>query len=171
MDTSGTLSVPQPLLVGIVLLLGLIGSVLPGVPGTLVVWASVFWWAVWDHNRAAWWLLVAATGLLLLTAAVRMFAPAQPRRRSEAGRRLLLMAGASGTVGFVLVPVLGVLPGFLAGIYGKERMRLGSHGAAVASTRTVMRGGGWRTLADLTASLLVAVGWVIIVLWGPRGQG
>jgi uncharacterized protein YqgC (DUF456 family) len=171
MDTSGAPSVPQPLLVGVVMLLGVVGSVLPGVPGTLAVWASVFWWAVWDHSRAAWWLLVAATGLLLLTAVVRMFVPGRPLRRAEAGRRLLLMAGACGTAGFFLVPVLGVVPGFLAGIYGKERIRLGSHGAAAASTRTVMRGGGWRMLADLTASLLVAVGWLIIVLWGPRGRG
>ena len=170
MDTSGALSVPQPLLVALVLLLGLVGSVLPGVPGTFVVWASVFWWAVWDHSRAAWWLLVAASGLLLLTGVVRMFAPGRPRRRAEAGRRLLLVAGACGTAGFVLVPLFGVLPGFLAGIYGRERLRLGGHGAAVAATRAVMRGGGWRILADLTVSLLVAVGWVITVLWGPRGQ-
>ncbi|NUO44028.1 MAG: DUF456 domain-containing protein, partial [Streptomyces sp.] len=36
------------LLVGLVLLLGLCGVLVPGVPGSWLVWAAVLWWALKD---------------------------------------------------------------------------------------------------------------------------
>lgn len=165
MDTTAALSVPQPVLVGLVLLLGLLGTVLPGIPGPLVVWAAVFWWAMWDQSDPAWWLLTGTTALLLVTAVIRLLVPTGGRRGTEVGRRVLLVAGAAGTVGFVALPVVGVLPGFVGGIYGWERVRLGGHGAAVAATRSVMRSSGWRTLTDLTACLLITGAWLCTVLW------
>ncbi|MDJ1136925.1 DUF456 domain-containing protein [Streptomyces iconiensis] len=166
MDTSAVLSVPQPVLMGLVLLLGLLGTVVPGVPGPLVVWAGVFWWAVWDQSNAAWLLLTGVTGLLLVTAVARLFIPVHGYRGAETARRTLLVAGAAGTVGFVALPVIGVVPGFVGGIYGRERVRLGGHGAAVASTRAAMRAGGWRVLTDLAACLVATGAWFATVLWG-----
>lgn len=166
MDTTAALSVPQPVLVGLVLLLGLLGTVLPGVPGPLVVWAAVFWWAMWDQSNAAWWLLTGTTGLLLVTSVIRFLVPTGDRHAAEVGRRALLVAGAAGTVGFVALPVVGVLPGFVGGLYGCERVRLGGHGAAVASTRSALRSGGWRTLTELTACLLITTTWLYTLLRG-----
>ncbi|GEB53242.1 MULTISPECIES: DUF456 family protein [Streptomyces] len=163
MTTSGQLN--QVLLVGLVLAMGLVGVVLPGVPGPLVVWAAVFWWAAWTATLPAWWLLTAVTGLLLTTAAARLLVPVRPEWMQDVGRRTLLAGGAGGAVGFVVLPVVGVVPGFVAGVYVRERLRLGGHGSAAAATRTAMRATGWRTLTDLTACLLTVAGWLGTVLW------
>ncbi|MFG7945695.1 DUF456 domain-containing protein, partial [Streptomyces cacaoi] len=87
MTTSGQLN--QVLLVGLVLAMGLVGVVLPGVPGPLVVWAAVFWWAAWTATLPAWWLLTAVTGLLLTTAAARLLVPVRPEWMQDVGRRTL----------------------------------------------------------------------------------
>ncbi|WP_344530349.1 DUF456 domain-containing protein [Streptomyces albiaxialis] len=171
MGTTATLGTSLPVLVGLVMLLGTLGTVLPGIPGPLVVWAAVFWWAMDRQTTPAWWLLTGATGLLLLNAAVQLLLPRRYRRNrpqdaTDVRRRALLFAGGTGIVGFFVVPVVGVVPGFLGGIYGWERVRLGSHGAAAASTRTVMRAVGWRMLTELTACLLVAGAWVGTLIWG-----
>lgn len=168
MGATGTLDVSQTWLIGLVLLLGVLGTVLPGVPGPLVVWAAVFWWAMVRQDSPAWWLLTGATALLLVNAAVQLMLPRRLRLRdsTDVRRRALLFAGGTGTVGFFLVPVVGVVPGFLAGIYGWERRRLGGHGSAVASVRTVMRAVGWRMLAELTACLLVGAAWLVTLLRG-----
>lgn len=42
------------LLVGVVMLLGLCGVLVPGVPGSWLVWAAVAWWAVQDTRTTAW---------------------------------------------------------------------------------------------------------------------
>ncbi|GAB2821195.1 DUF456 domain-containing protein [Streptomyces sp. NPDC054796] len=156
----------QLLLVGLVMLLGLFGAVLPGVPGPLVVWAAVFWWSVYERAGPAWWLLVVATGLLLANAAVQLLIPSRVRRSTDVRRWALLFAGGTGIVGFFVVPVIGVVPGFLAGLYGWERVRLGSRASAAASARTVMRAIGLKVLIELSACLLVAGAWLaVLVRW------
>lgn len=68
----------QLLLVGLVMLLGLLGVVAPGVPGPLIVWAGTLWWTMAELSAAAWAVLVGGTGILLLDQAVVRLLP--PRR-------------------------------------------------------------------------------------------
>jgi uncharacterized protein len=154
------------LLVGLVILLGLCGVVLPAMPGSWLVWAAVLWWALQDPQPVAWWVLVGATVLLLVSQAVRWTLPPRRLRADTAGRRMLGHAGAGSVLGFVLVPVLGAIPGFLAGVYLYERLRLGRHKDAVAALRTVMRSGGSSVLAELFTCQLIAAAWVGAVFWG-----
>ncbi|WP_033196170.1 DUF456 domain-containing protein [Streptomyces xiaopingdaonensis] len=160
MWTAGTLGAWQAPVVGLVLLLGVCGSFLPGVPGPMAVWAAVFWWATAERDPAAWWLLGGSTALLLLNAAVQLL-PGVAHGRQLMGRRALLSAGAVGVVGFFAVPVLGGVLGFLLGAYLWERTHLGSRAAALASTRSLMRARGWAVLTELMACLLVAGGWLV----------
>jgi hypothetical protein len=75
-------------------------------------------------------------------------------------------AGLGALAGFVVLPVVGAVPGFLGGIYLSERLRLGRHGEARAAVRTAMRSGGWSVLAELLACLLIAGAWLGAVLSG-----
>ena len=54
------------LLVGVVILLGLAGVLVPGLPGSWLVWAAVLWWALSDPQALSWAVLVGATAVLLL---------------------------------------------------------------------------------------------------------
>ncbi|GGU86571.1 membrane protein [Streptomyces filipinensis] len=154
------------LLVGVVIVLGLCGVLVPGVPGSWLVWAAVLWWALTDPRPLAWAVLVGAGAVLLLSLAVRAALPRRRLRESGATPRMAVYAGAGALLGFVLLPVLGALPGFVAGIYLHERLRLGGHGEAMASLRTTMRSGGSSVLTELFACLLIAAAWLGAVLWG-----
>ncbi|MFB8244576.1 DUF456 domain-containing protein [Streptomyces sp. NPDC001046] len=154
------------LLVGLVILLGLCGVLLPAMPGSWLVWAAVLWWALKDPQPVAWWVLVGATALLLLSQAVRWALPPRRLRSDGTTRRMLAYAGAGSLLGFVLVPVLGAIPGFLGGIYLFERMRLGRHADAVAALRTVLRSGGSGILVELFTCQLIAAAWLGAVIWG-----
>ncbi|WP_188278722.1 DUF456 domain-containing protein [Streptomyces sp. CBMA152] len=156
----------QLLEVGLVMLLGLFGVLVPGVPGQAIVWAAVVWWALTDTTGPAWAVLAGSTALLLIAQSLKLVLP--PRRLKEAGvpRRSLLTGGVAAIVGFFLVPVVGAVAGFLGGLYGAERVRLGSHGAGWTSARTVLRAGGYSVLMELLACLLVVGAWVGVVIWG-----
>ncbi|MGB8940596.1 MAG: DUF456 domain-containing protein [Streptomyces sp.] len=154
------------LLVGVVLLLGIGGVLVPGVPGPWLVWAAVLWWALQDPEPVAWWVLVGASVVLLVAQGVRWLLPPRRFRESGATRRTAAYAGAGALVGFCVLPVIGSLPGFVAGIYLGERLRLGGHGEAVTATRTAMRAGGWSVLTELFACLLIAGAWLGAVIWG-----
>ncbi|MEU2826789.1 MULTISPECIES: DUF456 domain-containing protein [unclassified Streptomyces] len=160
------MSVWQLVAVGLVMLLGLVGVLLPGVPGQAIVWAAVLWWALTDMTPTAWGVLIGATALMLLNQALKPLLP--PRRPGESGapRRTVRIGGVAGIVGFFVVPVVGGIAGFVGAIYGTERLRLGSRGAAWTSVRSVMRATGYATLVELFACLLVAGAWLGALLWG-----
>ncbi|MGW6461177.1 DUF456 domain-containing protein [Streptomyces sp. NPDC055078] len=154
----------QLLLIGLVMLLGLAGVIVPGIPGRWLVWAAVLWWSLHEQSGPAWVLLVASTALLLVDQVVVWLLP--PRRLRGVGvtRQMAAFAGAGAVLGFCLLPVVGAIPGFIGGIYGTERHRLGGHGPAVASTRAVMRACGTSVLVELFASLLVVGAWLGVVI-------
>ncbi|MBC2906627.1 DUF456 domain-containing protein [Streptomyces cupreus] len=154
------------LLVGTVILLGLCGVLVPGVPGSWLVWAAIMWWALKDPRAVAWWLLVGATVALFLSQVVRWALPPRRLRASGATRRMGVYAGAGALLGFFLIPVVGAIPGFMAGIYLEERLRLGRHAEARAALRTAMRSGGSSVLAELFTCLLIAGAWLGLVIWG-----
>jgi uncharacterized protein YqgC (DUF456 family) len=160
------MGVPELLLVGLVIVLGLCGVLVPGVPGSWLVWATVLWWALKDPRPLAWGVLVGATVVLFLSLVVRWALPPRRLRESGATPRMGVYAGAGAFLGFFLLPVLGAIPGFMAGIYLHERLRLGRHGEALAALRTTMRSGGSRVLAELFACLLIAGAWLGAVIWG-----
>ncbi|MFJ3637741.1 DUF456 domain-containing protein [Streptomyces sp. NPDC090112] len=160
------MDVPQLLLVGLVLSLGLVGVLVPGVPGTWLVWAGVLWWTLQERSRTAWALLVAATALLLVVQAVKWQLPPRRLRGLPVTARTGVFAGVGALLGFVLVPVLGAVPGFVGGLYVCERLRLGTHGEAWTSVRVAMRAAGTSVLVELFACLLVVAAWVGAVLAG-----
>ncbi|CAM5581934.1 hypothetical protein STANM309S_03383 [Streptomyces tanashiensis] len=91
-----------------------------------------------------------------------------PRRFRGVGitRRMVAYAGVGAALGFVLIPVIGAIPGFVGGIYLSERLRLGGHGQARAATRAVMRAAGTSVLVELFACLLIVGAWAGAVIWG-----
>lgn len=156
----------QLLLVGVVMLLGLLCVLVPGVPGQAIVWAAVLWWALEDKTVLAWSVLIGATGLLLLDQALKPLLPARRPQESGAPQRTLMVGGIASIAGFFLLPVVGAIAGFVGGIYAVERARLGSHGGGWASTRTVMRAIGYPVLVELFACLLVVGAWAGVLIWG-----
>ncbi|MFB8208862.1 DUF456 domain-containing protein [Streptomyces sp. NPDC056010] len=160
------MSVWQLVAVGLVMLLGLIGVLVPGVPGPAIVWAAVLWWAFTDTTPTAWAVLIGATALLLLNQALKPLLPPRRPRESGAPRRTLLLGGLGGIVGFFVLPVVGAVVGYVGVIFGAERLRLGSRGAGWASVRTVMRATGYSVLVELFACLLVTGAWLGALIWG-----
>lgn len=154
------------LLVGLVVLFGLCGVLVPGVPGSWLVWSAVLWWALKDPQPVAWGVLVGATAVLFVSQVVRWALPPRRLRTTGATPRLWAYAGAGAFLGFVLLPVLGAVPGFLAGIYLHERLRLGGRHEAWAALRTTMRSGGSGLLVELFSCLLIAGAWLGAVIWG-----
>ncbi|ARF58156.1 DUF456 domain-containing protein [Streptomyces gilvosporeus] len=156
----------QLVAVGLVLLLGLVGVLIPGVPGPPIVWAGVLWWAMTAQTRTAWTVLIAATVVLLLGQALKWLLPPRSLHTVGTPYGTLFLAGAAGIAGFFLLPVVGAPLGAVGGLYLLERLRLGSHGDAWASTRTVMRAIGLSVLVELFACLLVVGAWVGAVIAG-----
>lgn len=158
MSTTGTV------LVGVVILVGLVGVVVPVLPGLLLVWAAVLVWALVEGTTGAWVVLVLATVLVPVSQVVKYLVPTRRMRAAGVPSTSLAAGGLLGAVGFFVIPVVGALLGFVGGVYLAERQRLGSHPLAWSSTRHALKATGLSILIEFGAGLLIAGAWLATVL-------
>ena len=153
-------------LVGLAILVGLIGVVLPVLPGSLTIFVAILVWALLTSSVAGWSVLVVATALLLAGwSATYVFTG---RRVSAAGvpRRAIVLAGLAGIVGFFVVPVLGLFLFFVGALYAQEHLRLRDAAAARSSAWTAVRATAIGLLIELGLALMAASVWLVAVLTG-----
>ncbi|GIL34238.1 DUF456 domain-containing protein [Phycicoccus jejuensis] len=140
----------------LLILLGLVGIVVPALPGTLLVVAGVAVWAVVTHTPTAWVLLTLA---VLVAVAGRVLQYLVPGRRMKAqGVRTstLALALVLAVVGFFVVPVIGALIGFVLGIWLVETGRGASRAEAWTRTKHAVVAVAQSMGIELAAALVVA---------------
>ena len=145
----------------LVMLVGLIGVLVPVLPGLLLILGAAVAWAAADP-AAGRWAVVGVLGVIGIAASVA--ATVLPARRAAAtgAPRSALMAGAAGmVVGFVAIPVVGALVGFPAGVYVAETLRLRDGRAARATTLATLRGVGVGILIQLVAGVAMIGIWLV----------
>ena len=153
------------LLVGVVMVVGLLGVIVPLLPGTaLILAAGIAWAVVVVEEGTTRWLVVGVMTALLVAGLVLKYA--LPGRRL-AGRlpRRTLMSGAVGAVlGLFLLPPLGLLLGGVLGVYLAESSSGRDSGQAWRSTLQVLKAVGLGVLAELTAGVLMVGTWLVGVV-------
>lgn len=148
----------------IVMLVGLVGVVVPALPGLLLIAGAGLAWALADPSPLRWAVLLVLGGIAAGATVAAAVVPA--RRASASGApRAALAAGAVGMVaGFFLIPVVGALVGFPAGIFVAEALRLRDTRAARATTAATLRGVGIGIAIQLAAGVAMIGVWLAAVL-------
>jgi uncharacterized protein len=147
-------------LVGLAILVGLAGIVVPVLPGSILILAAVLVWALEAASPAAWVVFSLATLLLVLGGIVKYAVPGRRLRLDGVPNRTLVAGAALGAVGFFVIPVVGLVVGFVLGVYLAEVQRVGRR-LAWPTTRAALRAVGVSLLIELTAGLLAAGTWLI----------
>ena len=146
-------------LVALACLVGIVGVVVPVLPGDLLVGGAIVVWAVVERSAVSWVVAVVAVAVLVVGHVLTVLIPG--RRMTAAGvPRLVLVAGAfAGIVGFFAVPVVGLPLGFVLGVYVAELVRLREHAPAWRTTVEAMKGTGLAMLIGLCATVLATAVW------------
>jgi len=148
------------LLVGLAVLVGLVGIVVPVLPGSVLILAAVVVWATEAASAAGWLVCGVVAVLLVLGAVVKYAVPGRRLRTGGVPNGTLVAGGLLGIVGFFVIPVVGLVLGFVAGVYLSELLRVGRE-RAWASTGAALRAVGLSMLIELAAALLAAAVWLV----------
>lgn len=146
--------------VGIAIAIGLVGILIPMLPGSILVLVAIGAWAGEVGTSTAWAFFAGCTLFIGIGVAAKYLVPG--RRLKEAGvpNSTLLFAGLLGVIGFFVIPVVGVIVGFVLGIYLAELRRLGA-GEAWPATKHALKAVGLSILIELLAAMAAAFLWVI----------
>lgn len=104
------------------MLLGLIGAVLPVLPGSLLIWLGALVWAWADgFSRIGWPTLLALGGIVILTWVNDRLLSALATRKAGASWKTIAAALVGGLIGGLVltgvVPVAGTLAGAALGAF------------------------------------------------------
>lgn len=146
--------------VGLAILIGLAGVVVPVLPGSLLVLAAIGVWAFLDGSATGWIVFAVATALIVAATVVKYVWPGSRLARSGIPSSSLIVGGAAGVVGFFVIPVVGLPIGFVAGTYVAEYLRLREHGPAWRATVEATKAAGLSMLIELAGALLAAGLWL-----------
>jgi hypothetical protein len=148
-------------LCALLIALGLSGIVLPILPGgSALVGAAVLLWAWAGPATATAWLVFAIAAVLLIAGFITKYAvPGRGLKAAGIPVSTQLLGATLGIVGFFVVPVVGLLLGFMLGVYLAEVRRVGP-AAAGRSTMLALKAAAASILIDLAAALLATGVWI-----------
>jgi uncharacterized protein YqgC (DUF456 family) len=147
-------------LVGIAILVGLVGIIVPVLPGSLLVLGAILVWAAEVGTPGAWVVLAVAATFVVTGNIVKYTIPGRRLKADGVPHSTLWLGAVGAVVGFFVIPVVGLFIGFVAGVYVAERRRVGAERAWPA-TKGALRAVGVSILIELAAATLAAATWVV----------
>ncbi len=148
----------------LLIVIGIIGIIVPVLPGLLITLAGVFLWALITGTPTGW--VVFGVCVLWFAAGVagQFLIPGRRMRREGVGRSTLLIALLLGIIGFFVVPVIGAVIGFVGGIFLVESSRTGDRAHAWARTKSALRAVATSIGIELVAAFAIAATYAVGVL-------
>ncbi len=142
---------------------GVIGVVLPIIPGPLLIWLSALVWAWADGFQAVGWPTLLALGLLAILAELSDVAlAAMGAKRGGASWFSMVVAGASAIVGFIIFNLIGALIGAFLGLLAWETYR---QGGALKQAWKASRGFMLGYLAAMFVKMIFAAMMLVLFIW------
>jgi uncharacterized protein YqgC (DUF456 family) len=148
-------------LVAVAIAVGLVGIMVPLLPGTLLVLGAIAVWAVVEQNVAAWVTLGVVAALLAASTLIKYLWPVRRMRAADVSTRSLAAGAVLGSIGFFVIPVLGLVIGFVLGVYLAELVNRRDHRVAWTSTVHALKGVALSVGVELCGALLATTAWVV----------
>lgn len=155
------------IIVGVVMVLGLLGTVVPVWPGLAVVWLAGLGYGLLAGFGT---IGLVCFGIMTVLAVAGIVSTVMLPHRGGTARGApgsTMLAGFVGAVvGAVVLPVVGLPVGALVGVWAAEHARLGDGREAWHTTVGVLKGFGLDVLVELGLGLVMIVTWLV---WAVTG--
>jgi uncharacterized protein YqgC (DUF456 family) len=144
------------------IVLGLIGIVVPLIPGTLLIWLAVLVYVLANGITAVGWpSFIIITLIAITTGTADIWMSLLGAKTGGASRRAMLLGFVGAIVGSFIFPLLGTVIGYGAGILLGEYQKAGDWEAAWKASIGGLAGWGVATGVQLGGGLLM----LIIFIW------
>ena len=149
-------------LCGLAIMVGVAGTIIPVLPGSILIGASLLAWALWGGAGTTAWV-VFWIGLVFVVAGMAASAVLTGRKlkKHSIPGRSVVVGPVLGVAGMFIIPVVGLFVGFAAGLLLSELQRTRVFGTAVASSWAALKATGFGMIVEFGLACLAASTWVI----------
>lgn len=152
-------------LIGLTMAIGIVGTLIPVLPGLLLVWVAGLAWAILDGADATHWLIFAVMTLFLIIGfALSVYIPSKSTKDDSSPKWTFLVAAIFAIIGFFVVPIAGLPLGFIFGVFlchlvaGREFHR------ALRTTGKTLKALGLVSLIQCACGIGIAITWALGLL-------
>ena len=140
----------------LLIVVGLVGIVVPVLPGLLLVLGGVLLWALMEGSTTAWVVFGASALVAVVGYVLQYTLPGRRMRERGVSGSTLALAVLFGIVGFFVVPVVGAIIGFVLGIFVVETGRSRDRAQAWERTKHALVAVLHSMGIELAAGLVIA---------------
>lgn len=144
-------------LVGIAILIGCLGIIVPVLPGSILIGIAVLVWAIVIGGPSAWIIFAIVAVFVAAGMSASLVLTGRKLKEMEVPNKSVLVAGLLGVVGFFVIPVIGLPVGFVLGLYLAEYLRLNDAKEAWESSWGSIKAIGIGTAVEFGLALLSAI--------------
>src|SRR5699024_10856310 len=141
------------------MLVGLGGTIIPVLPGLLMIWGAGLVYGLLA-GFDTWTPFVLMSVMMVAGYGLGFALPGMTGAAAGAPIRTLVMGALGAVVGFLVLPVVGLPVGAVAGVYLAEVRRLGID-RAWRSTKAVLIGMGISVAVEVLFAVAMIITWVV----------
>lgn len=149
------------------MIIGVLGSLIPVIPGTLIVWGTIILYALAERANGYESLdpftLIVVSLIAIVAGLSDIWLPLLGAKSSGRSKRSVIFGFVGGIVGTFLIPIpiVGMLIGYVIGLFLGEYHKVRDGGEAIRAGMAGLATWGAATLVQTGGSLLMFV----IFIW------
>ncbi len=153
------------IIAGILLAVGVIGTVYPVLPGSMLVLGTLLAWAWILGSTASWTMGIIAMAFAAIGWSASALLTGRNLKKQQIPNQTILVAVVCGVVGMFLIPVVGLFVGFGVGLLGMEFARRKDFNQALRASGSALKATGIGILVEFGMAAIASSIWVIGVIW------
>lgn len=146
----------------VVMLFGLFGSIIPILPGLVIIWVAALGYGIYMGFDTLGWIMFAILSVLMVIGELAEHVLMGTFAHKEgASWWVVLIVLVVAIAGNLVVPVLGGILAGLFALFGMEWLRSKDARKAMAGTKGLLVGFAWGFAARFTAGLMMICTWCV----------
>lgn len=152
-----TLMIVVTVLCALAICVGLMGIIIPVLPGSILIFLSTLVWAIFANTKPTWIVFGIVTVCVAAGMASSWVLTGRKLVSMKIPKSTLVVSGVLALVGFFLIPVIGLLAGFVLGLFAMEYHRMNDASQAWKSAWAIIKTTGLGILVELCFAAVAAL--------------
>jgi len=146
---------------GLLLAVGVIGIIIPVLPGSFLVIVGLLVWAIVIGGPVGWVVFCIGAALCVAGMTATYVLTGRTMRRERIPNRSVVLGIVCGVVGMFVLPALGLPVGFAAGLFGSEYARVRDAREALRTSVEALKATGLGILVEFGCASAAVITWIV----------
>lgn len=145
----------------VLIIIGCLGIIIPVLPGSVTALIGLIIWAVVLQSVEGWVVLALGATLLLAGMSASLVLTGSRLKRRAIPNRTLLFGVIGAVIGMFVIPVVGLVIGFIVGLLASETVRNRNFRTALDTSWVALKAAGLGIIIELSCALLASSVFII----------